>query len=166
MHRIHSRPDGHPPGVLVRAPLSSFLRTKGRSLINIKNFSLSWRWISSTHTNLPDEVVRTLKPLSPETAKRFAQSVPSELSSASLRFEAKDVLVTQRWLEELGVPAQRVTVVWNEETAISLPWAGFCEYWDDFCYPSSDDADIFLQNERAFLRWRHYEVFEHDPKMF
>jgi hypothetical protein len=41
---------------------------------------------------------------------------------------------------------------WYGETAISLPWSLFCEFWDDFCYPSSDDADTFLENGQYFLR--------------
>jgi len=45
---------------------------------------------------------------------------------------------------------------------LNLPWSVFCEYWDDFCYPSSDDVNIFLGNGEFFLRWHHYEVFEFD----
>ncbi len=89
--------------------------------------------------------------------------MPTVLSPGSLTFEAKDTLATQRWLKKLGIADQRVIVVWDEVIAISLPWTVFCDYWDDFCYPSSDDVDVLLEKERVFLRWHHYEVFEYDP---
>jgi len=104
-----------------------------------------------------------LHPLRPELAKTLAQSAPITLSSASTTFAATDSLVTRQWLKELPISAQEVILVWDEATALALPWDMFCNYWDDFCYPSSDDVDIFTQNGNVFLRWHHSEVFEYAP---
>lgn len=138
---------------------------KRRRKINIQDFPLSWRWIGPTHADFPVEIIKTFRPLSPDVAGRLARSSPEIFSHESLKVDAKDVLETQRWLKNLEVSDQEVSLVWSDVLAISLPWSIFCEYWDDFCYPSSDDIDIFLDSEKFVLRWHHYEIFEHDPFM-
>ena len=68
---------------------------------------------------------------------------------------------TRIWLRALPIPSEaRVLAVWNRETAISLPWETFVVYWDDFCYPSSDDVFVFPVVGTGALAWNHYEVFE------
>lgn len=69
---------------------------------------------------------------------------------------------TGRWLASLQLPGGRVIAVWNKDTALSLPWETFVTYWSNFCYPSSDDVDIFVEGGPLVLRWRHYETFEYD----
>jgi len=68
---------------------------------------------------------------------------------------------TRAWLTSLPFRAdERVSVVWSPTTGISLPWHTFVRYWDDFCYPSSDDAFVFPQAGSSVLAWNHDEVFE------
>ena len=38
--------------------------------------------------------------------------------------------------------SQTVIVHWDNTTAVETTWEVFAHYWDDFCYPSSDDVDI------------------------
>ena len=59
-------------------------------------------------------------------------------------------------------PAERVILVWSPSTALSMPWEVFVSYWSDFCYPSSDDVDVFVEGGPLFLRWHHFEEFEYD----
>lgn len=62
---------------------------------------------------------------------------------------------------KLGIaPGEQVSVVWDRKTAISLPWEAFVAYWDDFCYPSSDDVFVFPENSQRLLAWSHDAVFE------
>ena len=32
----------------------------------------------------------------------------------------------------------------DQARALALPWIVFCDHWDDFCYPSSDDINLCL----------------------
>jgi hypothetical protein len=41
------------------------------------------------------------------------------------------------------------------------PWDTFVKYWGDFCYPSSDDVEIFAEGGPLVLRWRYDEIFEY-----
>ena len=46
------------------------------------------------------------------------------------------------------------------QTGLDLPWEIFLEYWDDFCYPSSDDAFVVCEASAAILAWEHEELFK------
>lgn len=130
--------------------------------MNIEKFSLSWRWTSSSHVVFSKEILSELHPFSIESANEIADSIPAEKSNGVIRFSALDDQLTMQWLKGIRLTPQRVTISWDRDTALNLPWSIFCEYWDDFCYPSSDDVDVFLENGKCFLRWNHYEVFELD----
>lgn len=69
---------------------------------------------------------------------------------------------TGQWLASLKLSSNRVIAVWSRDTALSLPWETFVTYWSDFCYPSSDDVDFFIEGGPLVLRWRHDEIFEYD----
>jgi len=103
-----------------------------------------------------------LHPLSIESANKLANSKSVDISIGLTRFSASNDQLTSQWLKEIKLPPQRVTILWDRDTALTLPWSTYCEFWGDFCYPSSDDTDIFLENGECFLRWNHYEVFELD----
>ena len=135
--------------------------------MDIEEFPLAWRWVKSPHAKLSKEILSELSPLSLESAMRLAISTPRNFPPGATRFDSSgNDEATRQWLKQLVVLAQRVTISWDQETALTLPWSVFCEYWNDFCYPSSDDADVFLESGQLFLRWNHYEVFEHDSRAF
>ncbi|MFT5706379.1 MAG: hypothetical protein ACI9ES_000658 [Oceanospirillaceae bacterium] len=132
--------------------------------IDIENFSLAWRWTSSSRAKLPIDALSELIPLSTESVSRLASTQVKHFPCGATRFDSTDgPEPTRQWLKKLNVSTQKITILWDEETALTLPWPVFCEYWDRFCFPSSDDADMFLEDGQFFLRWNHYEVFEHDP---
>tara|TARA_R110000751_G_C13453159_1_gene444416 strand:+ start:263 stop:466 length:204 start_codon:yes stop_codon:yes gene_type:complete len=66
-------------------------------LIKIEDFSLAWRWISSSHGDFSKATLNKLNPLSEDQAR-----------------------------------------------ALALPWIVFCDHWDDFCYSSNDDINLYL----------------------
>ena len=131
--------------------------------MDLEDFSLAWRWTKSSHGKLPIETLGELRPLTVVSAQRIAASSPINFPAGATRLDSSvDDGLTRQWLRKIPIAKQRVTISWDQDTALNLPWLGFCEYWDDFCYPSVDDADFFLKNGRLFLRWHHFEVFEHD----
>ena len=131
--------------------------------MNIEDFPLAWRWTGTAHTVLPIDVLKTLIPLCLESAELLSKSVPLAFPDSSSKFDAANTqLDAGDWLRKLRVPAQQITLSWNKSMALSLPWLTFCTYWDEFCYSTSDDVDIFLKDKQRFLRWNHFELFEYD----
>jgi hypothetical protein len=133
--------------------------------MGIDEFPLAWRWMQRTHAVLPADVLASLVPMEDQEANalyRRGEEVFRRTASATqvLRASAGGD-ATRAWLKALPFQAdERVSVVWSPTTGISLPWHTFVGDWDDFCYPSSDDAFVFPQAGSAVLAWNHYEVFE------
>ena len=50
---------------------------------------------------------------------------------------------------------QTVIVMWEPTVAVAVPRHIFCTYWDDFCYPSSDDVRIWSISELWCLQYHH-----------
>lgn len=71
-----------------------------------------------------------------------------------------DSASTRKWLRDLVVLTEQVTLVWDKNTALSVPWDIFIMYWDDFCYPGCDNVAIHFDRDRSQLVCRPDEVFE------
>jgi len=130
--------------------------------VDLSAFPLSWRWTQPAHAMLPREVLRGLLPLESDAACVLSASAPMTLGPRATKCSAVDVEEATQWLASLATPAERVILVWNPSTALSMPWEVFVTYWSDFCYPSSDDVDVFVDGGPPFLRWHHFEEFEYD----
>jgi hypothetical protein len=65
------------------------------------------------------------------------------------------------WLRRIQ-PDMRVSVYvsWSEDLAIETSWSIFTEYWDDFCYPSSDNVTVVPIGGIWQLVYHHYEQFD------
>ncbi|KQW20210.1 hypothetical protein [Acidovorax sp. Root402] len=131
--------------------------------MDIAAFPLIWRWTQPSHAVLPVDVLRALHPLTTAQIEALGLSSNNRFGSTMVQHLAtEDEGETGRWLASLQLPGGRVIAVWNKDTALSLPWETFVTYWSNFCYPSSDDVDIFVEGGPLVLRWRHYETFEYD----
>lgn len=131
--------------------------------MKLEDFPLAWRWAKPSCSHFSESLLKGLKPLDVNEAQKLAASIPVNFPLDATRHDASvDAKLTRRWLKELNVESNWVTISWDRETALTLRWTKFCDYWDDFCYPSSDDADLFLENGLHFMRWNHFEVFEVD----
>ena len=122
------------------------------------SFPLAWRWIGETHSILPADVMARILPVDSPTL-RVADPLfgsPEVIATESLEPDAVRLWLTKRRIS----PESCVYVRWNVELAIQTEWSIFCEYWDDFCYPSSDDVEIWPVAPGWLLQYRHWEVFE------
>lgn len=133
--------------------------------MNIKDFPLAWRWVDISHAVLSPDALAKLTVLEAHEADRFyslGQAIFHQKSTPTITHSVLQAPGTTRsWLRALKIRAAvRVVVVWNNQDAISMPWHTFVTYWDDFCYPSSDDVFIFFTEGASALSWSHYEVFE------
>jgi hypothetical protein len=129
--------------------------------MKIQEFPLAWRWTDSRYAVLPGEVLSCLRPLSAEETRRLIartqkyQNFPGDLHSSEItNIEGRD------WLrQQNGRLLDIVSIVWGPGCALSTSWEIFIEYWDDFCYPASDDVTIWPDSEDWILFFSHEEQF-------
>ena len=128
-------------------------------------FPLAWRWTQPTHNVLPPEVMAQIAPMAQAIAPPGV-TPRGELNRrlfAAIESASADVPCQEgtKWLRQLPVAmSERVIVRWDTSTAVQTTWEVFTEYWDDFCYPSSDDVEVFPQSGEWLLLYHHWEQFE------
>lgn len=136
-------------------------------------FELCWRW-TEHNTNVPTEDLNKIKPLSSAKAnevwKRSLDFVEGPTHCLSRRLFANIVELdvsqlsnddVRTWLcEQNADQAEWIIVSWTKDVAVVTEWSIFVRYWDDFCYPGSDDVSIWpILSESWSLLYFHYEVF-------
>ena len=134
--------------------------------MRIDDFPLAWRWTQKSHAVLPTNVLATLEPIDGASAHEFYRRGENAFRDALAENESScrtaDAASARAWLRAFRVPADStVTAVWNRELGLRLPWGVFVQYWDDFCYPSSDDVFVFLPSGSEAISYEHYEVFRY-----
>src|ERR1043166_1848970 len=110
--------------------------------MTIQEFPLAWRWTQPSHSVLPAEVLAGIRPLSASEATRVSRAAPAETAAVVSR-SASDSEDLRYWLRSLQPDSETsVYISWNNLWAVETSWKIFTEYWDDFCYPSSDDITV------------------------
>ncbi len=125
--------------------------------VDAYNFILAWRWTQPAHSVLPSDVMAQITPIEliPEMD---AQAHTIDVRTIHTDCAAADVNL---WLRTLPVRENECVIVqWSKTTAIRTLWHIFARYWDDFCYPSSDDVAVFSPSDDWLLRYDHSEKFE------
>ena len=128
------------------------------------NFPLAWRWTQPSHNVLPPEVMAEIRPLAQVSAPNgtFGLTVLDPAVFEDIRVVSADVPVMEGkdWLVRLPVELHgRITVCWDESTAVETTWEIFTRYWDDFCYPGSDDVMVFPASAAWLFVYHHEEAF-------
>ena len=138
--------------------------------MGVREFPLAWGWTQESHSVLPESNLSKLSPLAADAARAVHEkgSLAIELATvaSTYHFSTSHEADTREWLRSITwYGATWVYVCWDEAIGMSLPWSVFIQYWEDFCYLSSDDALIFSDGEAEILRWNHdgsFEIFR-DP---
>ena len=136
----------------------------------LDEFPLKWRWTDSRWNKLPDEALNAIQPLSESKARELCQYSNGFTDHSGLiesifdrvsRIDTPDDSPTIRqWLIACSPDLnQKVVVSWDNDLAALVKWEVFCEYWDDFCYPSSDDVAVFPLSGEWMLCYSHDEYF-------
>lgn len=137
---------------------------------SIDSFPLKWRWTDSRWNKLPDETLNSIQPLSENKSRELCQyslafsnqsglveSLFDRLSRIDISDDSPEI---RQWLLDRSSDLkQTVAVSWDNELAALVSWRVFCEYWNDFCYPSSDDVAIFPLSGDWMLFYSHDEYF-------
>jgi hypothetical protein len=124
-----------------------------------------------THPNynvLPPADLRQILALSPSKAcliwnvhqdllDRESQCLSSSLfQHIDETTTADDPDEVRRWLTARLTPDE-VIVSWLRPDAVLTTSSIFCRYWDDFCYPSSDDVTIWSVHDHWAALYHHSE---------
>jgi hypothetical protein len=128
--------------------------------MTIQDFPLAWRWTQASHSVLPAEVLADIRPLSaPEAAG--VQTVAPVGSASVVSHSAPDSGDVRRWLRRVQPDLHMLIYVsWSKDLAVETSWDIFTEYWDDFCYPSSDDVTVVPVSGTWQLVYHHHEQFD------
>lgn len=134
----------------------------------IETFPLYWRWSQPSHALFPLSVLATIRPLTsdaatslyPEALRRYpgcARVV--SLINISAGDDAPEAAVRVS-LQQLPVGTPHDIIVhWGRTTAVLTTWETFVTYWDDFCYPGSDDVAVWDPDADWALCYCHEEHF-------
>ena len=140
----------------------------------LETFSLTWRWTDVRWNKLPEGTLSQIKPVTETKAKELwriaghyvlSNGPRVNLFKCSPWFDASINLPdaegkVRNWLRNHVHESDYETIVsWDHSTAVQTTWSVFCDYWDDFCYPGSDDVTVFPPSFDWVVFYEHGERF-------
>lgn len=141
-------------------------------IVALADLPLKWRWANPDHNALTESESRQIRPLSAAAARRvesaliplldlkqqsLAVEMFEEMDTADASGDPRDV---RAWLlGKVPTQARDVIVSWDSDVAVLSSIDVFCRYWDDFCYPGSDDVTIWAVTDEWAALYCHWERF-------
>jgi hypothetical protein len=140
-------------------------------LCSLSDFPLRWRWTDPKYDELPAHELSRIQPLSSAAAERawrhslswHSRAVHDARPSSDV-FRSVESLerphegAAQTWLEaRLPAEPESVVVSWQPDLAILTDSALFAARWESFCYPASDDTDVWPLHGRWVVTYWHEE---------
>jgi len=142
------------------------------------DFKLRWRWVNPKWNVLPETKLAQIHPLVEKKAEAIWEhaiayieelwkyafdDTPEPIASSPLFEWLRHIDMTKEPLDRVRQHLtsfepqgdQVVIVLWEPTTAVAVPWQLFYEYWDDFCYPGSDDVSVWPVSEMWCLQYHH-----------
>lgn len=128
-------------------------------------FPLRWRFVAPRRHGIPAAVLASIRPLTAARANQLALTARSQCAderqfAVTVRSDDRPDAVRARLNELPPTKTDQILMSWDAETAVLCTWGVFVSYWDDFCYPSSDDVTVWPVDEQWTLCYRHYEIFQ------
>ncbi len=94
------------------------------------------------------------------TAKAIHKTIAAlRIVENGIDTEDLDIKVVADWLKTELPNLGEIVVSWHPSTAVMTTMSLFYEYWDDFCYPSSDDVTIAPFSLEWVLSYHHWQQF-------
>lgn len=137
-------------------------------LIPMEKFKLKWRWTDEEYCLLSADELSRIHPLDTVSAREvWNRSLllidsGSEFSPNSQLFDSIETIDTNNssavasWLKS-KMSSGNIIVSWQRDMAVKTTTDLFIKYWDEFCYPSSDDVSIWPETENWVVHFWHYE---------
>ena len=150
------------------------LKIKDADIRSLTDFPLKWRWTNPKWNQLSNADLQRIKPLTQTKAKELWRIFGHYVLGNGPReniFECRpwiDATVdypgafdrVRDWLlVQFSDREQDVVVSWDKDNAVVTSWGVFCDYWDDFCYPASDDVAVLPPSVDWVLFYQHGERF-------
>ena len=140
--------------------------------MDTSQFPLAWRWTDEQYAVPPADVLAQIVPQTLEQAKAlFDESLgltdndglsPALFNLAQIATGHADPSQIMAWLLEHHADGQtQVYLSWQHDTAALTSWGIFAKYWDEFCYPASDDLIVLPADRRWALLYHHSEFMQH-----
>lgn len=141
-------------------------------IISFEDFDLNWRWDHNHNPYISAEDKEQFKPLSIQESKRINKIIDYfELESNLYKsFETTDwIRASSETLDSIKKFSndfkeltqdynENLFISWNRTTCIYTTKDIFIKYWDDFCYPVSDDITIISELTNWVYFYNHIEV--------
>ncbi len=132
---------------------------------------MAWRWTDANYAVLPKVILAQIRPIETrdasslfEKSERFLDgyNLSNKTFQSIIRFRADvSIEVGRSWLrKQVADLDTTVFISWSPDMAVETSWTIFTEFWDDFCYPGSDDVLIWPDSERWALFYFHEEEFQ------
>lgn len=148
------------------------IQIDSREIISLKDFELNWRWEKTHNQDISDLEKAQIEPVSEIESKRLNKVIDYFESEDNLRndFTETDWISANSENDEkkdtfrnnlsslLKSWNENVIVTWNRTTTLKTTKELFLKYWDDFCYPSSDDVTIISEETNWVMFYNHIEV--------
>ena len=147
------------------------IKVSDSDLRPLNDFPLKWRWTDERWNKLPPEKLAQINPLANIKAEEINKSHIKYLSldgfdkelveqEEIIRTESADFSTIRDWLKaRIGDSFSEVFISWNENLAVQTTSEIFCDYWNDFCYPASDDASVSPTDLSWLMFYHHDEYF-------
>ena len=143
-----------------------------KEIIPFEKFNLFWRWDSAHNPTMLTEEREQIKMFSEIESKRLNKVINYYESESNLRksFESSDWFLSSSETElkkkKFADNFRQLTqnhdenlfISWNRRTCVYTTKEIFIKYWDDFCYPSSDDVTIISELTNWIYFYNHIEV--------
>ena len=135
------------------------------------DFELAWRWTNPEHAQFSNETISEIKILSPTSAELIHAKSMRVMGNYCL--DAKQFAYVQRintsgsleniqcWLNDLPPRSEELVFTsWSEKICTLTSFEIVKTNWDNFFYPSSDDAIVLPLSEQWVLYYFHEEEFQ------
>lgn len=141
----------------------------GSDLISLEKFPLNWRWTDERWKKLSGSILSQINPLTPEKSSalydfqnQFSPFENFQYEKVNdenyIRTDFFDSSAVTNWLEnKIGDEENFIFLCWNKDWAIRTTAKVFCDYWDDFCYPASDDIVVTAEKTDWIIVYHHEE---------
>ena len=139
--------------------------------VPLQQFSLRWRFTDRRCNQLSEAELAQIRPLSLSASGSVHRVIMSFVGDDKSPFPARgfgnvtqcdtsgDAQVGRFWLEGVLPSAEnQVLVSWDANVAVVTMLSLFTRFWDDFCYPGSDDTTIVPFDLSWIVQYRHWEA--------
>ncbi|QIG88657.1 DUF2947 family protein [Chryseobacterium sp. POL2] len=148
------------------------IKIDSKEIIPFEDFDLGWRFSKSHNSDISDEELKQILPLSETESKRLNKVIDFyEIeSNRILNYQQTDWFRSSQENDEkienfrnnlaqkLSKFDEDLIISWNRKTTLKTNKTIFLKYWTDFLYPSSDDVTIISEKTNWILFFSHYEV--------